>query len=154
MPSTPPCGLGGSQSPGGPCTGTYGPEMQALGQTYDGVSATSVVAALFAAAALLVVVLFARWASRRVGKFFADKKKNQDADFTDEAFRDYGGGPTSEWRFEDGDKAAADRTRDGFDHDAYHRAYSDMHDAEDDTEDDTENDAAIEYDPRRLSRDS
>lgn len=153
MPSTPPCGLGGSQNPDGSCTGSYGPGLDAIGRVYDGIQATSVLYALLAAAALVAAVIFAAWVVRSVTTFFS-KKNDADADFTEDAYRDYGDGPTAEWRFDDDDQRAADRVRDAFDYDDFDRAYSDMHDAEDDVEDDTESDEELEHDQRRLARDT
>jgi hypothetical protein len=150
MPSTSPCGLGGSQNPDGSCTGTYGPSLNPLAHTYDGINATSVLYALLAAAALVAVVIFATWAVKRVANFFR-KTSVADAEFTKDACRDDGGGPTAEWRFDD--ERVADRRRDSFDDDGFTRTYSDMHDAEDDTEDDTETDDMLEHDARRLARD-
>ena len=104
------CGIGSDQNASGPCTGTYGGAQEASkagGHVFDGVHHTPVMLAIIAAGALLAGLLFARWASRKVGGFFSDG----DAQFSDDATRDRFGGPTAEWRFEEEEGAPADAPR-------------------------------------------
>lgn len=107
-----PCGIGGPQDPGGPCTGTIGPK-DAGGHVFDGVSITGVTGATIAAGLLLAGVLFAVFVARFVGRFFSGADSD-DAEFSDDSVFDHGGGPTAEWRFDDGDEQAADNLRDTY----------------------------------------
>lgn len=94
----PPCGLGGSQNQSGPCTGTYtGTPSSAGSGVFDGISTSGPTGALLAAGVILVGLLFAYWATRRVATFFGAKPGKPDADFSDGALIDHGSAPTSEW---------------------------------------------------------
>ena len=130
MPGSSPCGIGGTQNPGGPCTGTYGQQAsQAGAHVFDGVHTASAVSALLAAGALLAALIFAVWAARKVATFFQAKEAARKAEV-----------------------AAAERHRQSYyrDYDMarYGQTLHDLaadEDAEDDMEDDTEVDL-LEHD--------
>ncbi|WP_441603854.1 hypothetical protein [Dyella sp. 2RAF44] len=147
MPSTSPCGIGGSTNANGECTGTIGQQASdGLGKIIDGLSSTSITGALIAAAVIVAAVLFARWGGRKVAAFFgareAELKRQQDA--------------------ADAETRAADSLRSDY---RRNTNYADLgqklheagewfdreDDREDDVEDDAESDEALEYDGGRRS---
>ncbi len=138
MSSTPPCGIGGSQSSDGECTGTYVQlASQAGAHVFDGITSSSVVLALIAAAALLAAVVFTRWVVSMVSAFFDAREAERLA--------------------REAEQRAADRHlnsyRKGFDFEDFgeklHEAGGFDDDGEDDVEDDMERDDALEYDGER-----
>lgn len=139
MPGTSPCGIGGSQNPGGPCTGTYNPQeaSQAGAHAFDGVQTSSVIAGLLAAGAMLAALIFVRFMVGRVASFFDERRERREAEV-----------------------AAAERHRKsferGFDFAEFgqklHEAGGgDDDEAEDDSEDDSELDDSLEYKPERIA---
>lgn len=81
--ATSPCGIGGSQTQSGPCTGTYGPS-DVGSHVFDGISASHVVGGLLAAGAIVAAVIFAVFLARKVGRFFNGpeaQRKRRHADF-------------------------------------------------------------------------
>lgn len=137
MPGTSPCGIGGPQNPGGPCSGTYYNQLasQAGNHVFDGVHTGNVVLALLAAGAIVAGVFFARWIVGKVGGFFQHKRELAEAD----------------------ERAAANlrkswqKTVDYADLGQKLHEYGGYDDAEDDAEADSEDDAedeeALEYKP-------
>ena len=137
----PPCGIGGSETDTGPCTGSSGhaAASQAGSGVFTHLSPGAPISAIIGAGALLAGVIFAVWATMTVGTFFSARSKRiKQRDAADaKAFK----------RFSDGHWKEFDTEGFGRNINEVNAAYSDIRDAATwDSEDDNEDDRLLEHD--------